>query len=318
MDLSIIIVSYNVKDLARECLDRIGRSKDVLKKEIIVVNNASSDGSAEMIKQNFKDVIIIENKRNIGFAGANIQGIGISKGEFILLVNSDVFVAEDSIEKAVGFMSKNPNCGILGVRIVDKNGQLQPSARYFPTPWRLFLSYSGIGNKFADIPFLRGVDNMKWGHDSVREADWVPGLFFLMRKKMLDKIGFFDPKYFLYYEEVDLCLRAKKNGWKILFYPWAEVIHLGGESAKRIGKITSAGKQLEKFRFKSEFIYFRKNFGIFYVILDFFFIILLDIIGIIKKMLMPAKNISIRGRIKHMGEAWQILAATRLGGLPGN
>jgi len=311
--LSIVVISYNTKEILKECLNRIKNSTEKIDKEIIIVDNASTDGSPAMIKQDFGEYVLIINKENVGFARANNQGIDIAKGRYILLINSDVFVREDSIEKTINCMGKNSNCGILGVRVIDRNGRLQPSGRYFPTPWRLFLSYSGIGSRFPEVPFLRGVDNMKWDHKSLREVDWVPGCFFLLRRKLLDEIGFFDPDYYLYYEEIDLCLRAKRKGWKIIFYPETEVIHLGGESAKKLGSLTPFAAQIQNLKLQSEFKYFRKNFGIIFVILDFIFILLFNLLEILKKAINRKKQIKVSDRLKDIEDACQVLFTTRFG-----
>ncbi|MCQ9206668.1 MAG: glycosyltransferase family 2 protein [Omnitrophica bacterium] len=316
MDLSIIVVAYNVKDLVKKCLTRIRNSEDKLKKEIIFVDNASSDGTAEMIKIDFPEVVLVESTKNLGFIRANNLAYEKVKGKFILLLNSDAFIEEDTLQKTINFMKTNQRCGVLGCRLVDINGNLQPSARYFPTPWRIFLSYSGIGYKFPDIPFLRGIDNMKWNHRSVREIDWVPGCYFLIRRDAIDEIGFLEKDYFLYYDDCDFCLRAKRKGWKVLFYPETEVIHLGGATLKRMNEVTSKGGQNEKFRLRSEFIYFRKHYGILYTLLDFFFIIALDYMEILERLLIQKKHFRTSDKLKHIRMAYDNLVVTRFGERP--
>lgn len=313
MDLSIIIVSYNTKETLRDCLHKITYSDNILKREIIIVDNDSKDGSVEMLKDNFPGVVLIENKKNEGFARANIKGVKIAQGKYVLLVNPDSLIEKDSILKTINFMEQNSQYGILGCRLVNKNGELEPSARYFPTPWRLFLLYSGIGSLSPGISFLRGIDNMLWPHDSVREIDWVPGCYFLIRKKVIEEIGFFDPLFYMYYEEIDFCFRAKKKGWKVAFYPDAKIIHIGGESAKVAGEITKYGKQLEMLRLQSEFIYFRKNCGVLYVFLDFFFIALLDFIRIIKKAIFLRRSKNISDNLRHIALASSLLGLTGFG-----
>ena len=311
--LSIITVTYDVEGVIEKCLFRIGTSKDKYKKEIIVVNNSSTDNTVCVIKEKFPEVTLIENKKNIGFARANNLAYSKIRGKYILALNPDAFVEENTIRKTIDFMEKNPHCGILGCRLVNEAGILQPSARYFPTPYKLFLSYSGIGHRFPDVRFLRGVDNMNWDHKTTREVDWVPGSFFLVRKAMIEEIGFFDDRYYLYYEEIDLCLRAKNKGWKVIFFPGATVVHLGGESAKKIGEITPAGRQIETLKLQSEFIYFRKNYGICYVWLDVFFLFLFDIIEILKRLILRKKHIAIPQKIAHMKIICSNIIATRFG-----
>jgi GT2 family glycosyltransferase len=316
--ISIIIVSYNVAELTKRCLAGIEESNDNLKKEIIIVDNASSDDTANIVKKNFPEVTLIENKENIGFARANNLAYAKAKGKYVLVINPDVFIEKNTLKPMFEFMEQNSECGILGCRLLNHDKKLQPSARYFPTPWRLFLSYSGIGSRFPNIKILRGVDNMGWAHNSIREVDWIPGCFFLIRKTMIDGVGFFDKVFYMYYEEIDLCLRAKKNGWKIFFHPGASVTHLGGESAKKVGKVTPSGKQLERLKLQSEFIYFKKNYNIIYVLLDFFFISLLDFIDILKTIVKKDRQIHISDKLRHVKNAFNILMITKFGTKPIN
>jgi GT2 family glycosyltransferase len=287
-----------------------------LKKEVIFVDNGSSDGTADMVRKNFPETLIIKNRENIGFARANNLAYPKSKGKYILMLNSDAFIKIDTLQKTIDFMEQNRECGVLGCRLIDKEGQLMPSARYFPTPWRSFLNASGIGQKFPNNPFLRGTDNMKWDHCSLREIDWVPGCFLLTRRKIINEIGFLDNAFFLYRDDCDFCLRVKKKGWKVVFYPGTEVMHIGGASAEKIGQITSSGRQNEKLELHSEFLYFRKNHGILYVVLDLFFICLLDIMRVVKRILSRKKTAEIRQISKHMRLAYDSMIVTKFGKRP--
>jgi N-acetylglucosaminyl-diphospho-decaprenol L-rhamnosyltransferase len=147
----------------------------------------------------------------------------------------------------------------LGVRLVGRDGDLQPSCRYFPTPMNVFLSRTGLERFF---PFVRSIDDMIWEHDSVRECDWVPGCYYLVRREVIEQVGLFDPRFFLYYEEVDHCRAVKSAGWKVVFYPHTTVVHVGGESAKSDAKLTEAGRQISEFQIESELLYFRKHHGL--------------------------------------------------------
>ena len=177
----------------------------------------------------------------------------------MLLLNTDAFVSPDTLFKTLGFMEANPQCGILGVKLVGEDGSLQPSCRFFPTPWNVFLASTGL-NRF--FPNARLVDDMNRDHSKIRECDWVPGCFYLARKRLVDQVGLFDPRFFLYYEEVDHCRRARQAGWKVYFYPDTQVVHIGGESAKTDAKLTDAGRQIARIQIESELLYFRKHYGL--------------------------------------------------------
>jgi N-acetylglucosaminyl-diphospho-decaprenol L-rhamnosyltransferase len=155
-------------------------------------------------------------------------------------------------------MDENPRCGILGVKLVGENGELQPCCRYFPTPWNVFLTRTGLDHI---MPGARLVDDMNWDHGSVRNCDWVPGCYYLVRREVIDRVGLFDPRFFLYFEEVDHCWAARDAGWTVTFYPFTSVIHIGGESAKTQGALSSAGQQISALQVESELLYYRKHFG---------------------------------------------------------
>jgi len=274
------------------------QSKDGLKKEVIYVDNGSRDGTTAMIKKKFSIVALIESKENIGFGRANNLGYTKSRGKYILLLNCDAFIGELTLQRVVDYMEKDPECGILGCRLIDKNGQLQPSARKFITPWRLFCLYTDIGRKFPKLSFLKGIDDLTSDHLSIRETDWVNGCFLLVRKRIIEDLGFFLRKdFFMYGEDVDLCLRVKRKSWKVIYYP-EDVVHLGGENSRRIAEVTAEGKQIEKYQLESEFIYFRKNYNILYVLEDIFFLLLKDSLHIVNHAI--KKNLRVGQTVKHM------------------
>jgi GT2 family glycosyltransferase len=156
-------------------------------------------------------------------------------------------------------MDEHPKCGVLGVRLVGADGTLQPSCRYFPTPWNVFLVSTGLQQYF---PGTKLVDDMGWDHASVRQCDWVPGCFYLVRRELIERIGLFDSRYFLYCEEVDHCRAVRKAGWDVVFFPFTEVIHLGGESALSEGVLNPRSRQIEPLQIESELLYFRKHHGL--------------------------------------------------------
>jgi N-acetylglucosaminyl-diphospho-decaprenol L-rhamnosyltransferase len=205
------------------------------------------------------EAVLIENKTNIGFGRANNQAFEKSKGKFVLLLNTDAFIVEGSFNDMLDWFTAAEKCAVAGVKLVNQDGSLQPSCRYFPTPFKLFANRVGLNRLISTTTQL---DDLRWPHDQVRYCDWVPGCFYLIRRNSLSGATLFDAKFFLYYEEVDQCFELKAKGWLVAFYPHITVHHIGGESAKSEGTVDSVSKQLSHLQMESEFIFFRKNFGL--------------------------------------------------------
>lgn len=262
VDLSVIIVNYNTAHLLGQMWAALMRARDDLSLQVIVVDNASRDNSVSLLRQEFGQVHLIVNDTNVGFGRANNQALARATGRYVLLLNTDAFVAPDTLRKTVDYMDAHSDCGVLGVRLVGVDGELQPSCRYFPTPWNVFLARSGMARFF---PKVQMVDEMGWDHASVRDCDWVVGCYYLVRREVIAEVGLFDPRYFLYCEEVDHCQAVKRAGWKVVYFPNTSVVHLGGESAKSEGALT-AGQQISALQIESELLYFRKHLGVFGVL----------------------------------------------------
>lgn len=260
-DVSIIVVNYNTAHLLHDMWHALMASQADLSLQIIIVDNASRDDSVNLLQTDpcFACARLILNAANVGFGRANNQGMQYATGRYVLLLNTDAFLSADTLRKTVGHLDTHPRCGVLGVRLVGRDGSLQPSCRYFPTPWNVFLWSSGL-NRF--FPNVRMVDDMDWDHTSSRECDWMPGCYLLIRKEVIDAVGLFDPRYFLYSEEVDFCHRAKQAGWQSTYFADTTVIHLGGESAKSDSVLTTAGQQISALQIESELLYFRKHYGV--------------------------------------------------------
>jgi GT2 family glycosyltransferase len=260
---SVIIVSYNTRGLLKRCIDAVRDSAVGLSHEIIVVDNGSRDGSAEYLRKEFADVILIESAENIGFAGANNAGYERASGEYIVMLNSDAFLVGDSLAASVALMDRHPEVGLAGGRLVGEDGAWQPSARSFPGLWNHFLTLTGLAGKYSKSRFF-GRPDMTW-IDQDREllCDWVPGAFSIVRRPILERLGFFDERFFLYFEEVDLCRRIRKAGWKVAYWPSIRVIHLGGASTAGFSRklVTKSGMQMSLWRLQSQYLYYRKNYG---------------------------------------------------------
>lgn len=258
-DLSVIVVNYNTRHLLEEFFSSLDQAAKDLSMQCLLVDNASTDGSQAYLQTKAASVEVIFNEVNVGFGRANNQAVPLVQGRYVLLLNTDAFVAPDTLTKTIEWMDANPDCGVLGVRLIGRAGELQPSCRYFPTPLNMFLNRTGLAPLF---PWLRSVDDLDWDHGNVRECDWVPGCYYLMRREVLDRVGLFDPRFFMYYEEVDHCRRVKAAGWKVVFYPHTSVVHIGGESAKSAGNLSRAGRQIPALQIESELLYMRKHYGL--------------------------------------------------------
>lgn len=276
-------------------MNRVRKYGSKIDLETFVVDNASGDGSAEMVSQEFPEVDLTASPRNLGFAAGNNVALRKASGRFLLLLNSDAYLLPGILERTIRFMEENPKCGVLGIRLVGEDGKLQPSARMLPNAWLKFLVISGIASKFPNSHTFGGPDYSWWDHSSVKEVGWVPGAYFLIRREVTDKIGFLDERYFLYSEETDFCLHTKRAGWEVIFYPDAEVIHLGGESSKTTKKrMSGTGKQLIHLRVKSEFRYYRKNFGLCRVLSAAFVEVFWKLVVWIKNFIIRAEDSAIK------------------------
>jgi len=313
VDLSILIVNYNTQHLLAKLFDSLEVASTHLITQIIVVDNASNDNSVDWLQSHQKDFELIVNANNVGFGRANNQGLALAKGRYVLLLNTDAFIAENTLSKTFLYMEKNLQCGVLGVKLVGRKGGLQPSCRYFPTPWNLFLERSGLHRFF---PKILMVDDMEWNHDTSRSCDWVPGCYYLIRREVIDEVGLFDPRYFLYYEEVDHCLAAKNAGWEVHYFPDTSVIHLGGESAKSEGALTNSGSQLEVLQIESELLYFRKNHGLYGLGIHVLLCTLSDCINLLKGILKRKPFNQWSQNIQHSVLVWKLFIRTRAGLYP--
>ncbi len=234
MELSIVIVNYNVKHFIEQCLISVFKAIEKIKAEVFVVDNNSVDGSCSLIKEKFPGVILIENKKNHGFSYANNQAIKQAKGKYILLLNPDTVVEESSFEKCIRFMDKNANAGALTVKMIDGKGNFLPeSKRGLPTPMVSFYKIFGLTRLF---PKSKRFAKYYLGHldkNKMNEIEILPGAFMFLRKEAIDKTGYLDEDYFMYGEDIDLSYRILKAGYKNYYNPETTIIHYKGESTKK-------------------------------------------------------------------------------------
>ena len=242
VDCTIVVVNWNARDLLASCLRSVYAAVSGPHFEVIVVDNGSTDGSTAMVRDQFRQVQLIENQQNEGFAVANNQAIRASRGRYVLLLNSDTLVRQGALEAMVSFADRHPEVGIVGCKLLNADGSLQPSWARFPTFWSE----------------LRGRNVRRWrslADEPAYEVDWVGGACLLARREAIDQVGLLDEGYFMYSEEMDWCYRMVQRGWRVCYLAAAEVTHLGGGSSKRASDALAVALYRSKLRF------FQKHYG---------------------------------------------------------
>ena len=234
MKLSVVIVNYNVKYFLEQCLLSVIKASSHIETEVLVVDNNSSDGSVEYIRQRFPSVQVIANKDNPGFSKANNQAIKIATGEFVLILNPDTLMAEDTYDICIDFMNKHTDAGALGVKMIDGKGNFLPeSKRGLPTPEVAFYKMFGLAQLFPNSRRFGKYHLSYLSKDETNPVDILSGAFMFFRKKVLDEIGYFDETFFMYGEDIDLSYRVLKAGYKNYYLADTTIIHYKGESTKK-------------------------------------------------------------------------------------
>ena len=257
LDVSICIVNWNAADYLRSCLRSIVEQPWQSTWEIILVDNGSTDDSVAMVRQDFPQVSarLIVNPANLGFAAATNQALAAAQGRYLLLLNNDTVVQPGAIDHLVAFADVHCTAGLVGCRLLNPDGSLQPSCRSFPSLWimlcrALYLDKLLPDNRWTGANYLS-----YWPHDTVRTVDVASGCCLLMRRAVLEQIGPLDERFFFYFEETDWCRRAWQAGWKVYFTPEAQVVHFGGRSSSR------QSAKMSVLYLDSLIKYFRKHHG---------------------------------------------------------
>ena len=261
-DISISIVTWNGKETVEKCLRSIFRTRPKIRFEVIVVDNASVDGTKELILQEFPDVLLIQNEENIGYGPAHNRAYRISQGRHLLVLNNDITITEGALEGLVHYMDEHPNVGLVGGRLQNPDGTFQSSANrrfptllgvfleqiFFLTSLRIFLIQKTFGARFS---------RLRWNLEMPQSVAWVGGACMLIRREVMERVGLFDDHFFFYYEDSDLCLRIKKSGWDVVYDPRYCFVHEWGTTTRRhVGKFMMESR-------KSILYYFRKHNGMF-------------------------------------------------------
>jgi GT2 family glycosyltransferase len=232
MDISIVIVSWNARAFLQACLYSLHRCSHRHSVEIIVVDNASQDGSPDMVEEKFPSVRLIRNTENLGFAAANNIGIRMSAGRYISLINSDVSVLGSCIDALADYLDQHPDVGNVGPKLLNEDMTLQSSCRRFPTLWNNICEAIGLSRVFGRSSFFSGEHMLYFSYDRILDVDVLVGCFWMVRRESFETVGLLDEAFFIYAEDVDWCKRCSKSGWRTSFFPEGQAIHTrGGSSA---------------------------------------------------------------------------------------
>ncbi|MBC8413739.1 MAG: glycosyltransferase family 2 protein [Nitrospira sp.] len=263
-DLSVAIVNWNTRELLSDCLSSIYDKTQSLDFDVWVVDNGSTDGSVEMVKQKFPEVLLLENTKNLGFSKANNQVLRKNKSRYVLLLNSDTILLDNALKTLVDLMDSHPDAGASGCQLLNADGSLQLSAGRFPGLWSILFGGEIFNNLYRKVfknsRFFAEYGLSEEEHMHFQEIDHVKGCCLMLRQSVLEKTGLLDEDIFMYFEEIDLCFQIKKTGAKVLYTPEGHIVHLGGQSS--ICREKSVFGNL-----KSQEYYFRKNYGVCYAIL---------------------------------------------------
>jgi N-acetylglucosaminyl-diphospho-decaprenol L-rhamnosyltransferase len=231
-DLSVSVVSYRTPALLRQCLGALERERAQMDMDVTVVDNASGDGSAEMVADDFAWVRLIRNDRNLGFGAAHNQALRIAEGRYVVILNSDATPRVGALQALVGFLDAHPGVAVAGPRLRYPDGRVQPSRRRFPTVATLLFESTQLQRFWPDNAVLRRYYMADRSDDEPQEVDWIVGACLCVRAQAAAEVGLFDERFFMYSEELDWCRRFRAAGWRVAYVPQAEVMHVEGASAR--------------------------------------------------------------------------------------
>jgi N-acetylglucosaminyl-diphospho-decaprenol L-rhamnosyltransferase len=253
VDLSVVIVSWNVCDLLRQCLSTIV-NPGPLSLEVIVVDNASADGSVDMLRAEFPAVQLVANQNNVGFPAANNQGIAVARGRYVLLLNSDAEVVGDGLATMVAFADAHPDVGVVGPQLLNPDGSVQSSRRRLPTLATAFFESTWL-QPYAPRRLLERYYVLDQPDGATLDVDWVKGAALMARREAIEQVGLLDEGFFMYSEELDWCRRFREAGWRVVYLPTAQIVHHEGKSSEQVLAARHVNFQTSKVR------YFRKYHG---------------------------------------------------------
>lgn len=261
VDLTIVIVSYNTRDLLHTCLTSVTRAMAKNAWEIIVVDNASTDGSVQMVKRDFPDVRVLDNSQNEGFARANNMGLRKGLGKYLLLLNSDTEIPKGTIEAVQVFLDQHPDGGVCTCKVLLPDGSIDPAChRGFPTPWASLTYFTGLERLFPHSKLFARYHQWYKGIDSVHEIDSPMGAFYMIRRDVIDSVGYLDEDYFMYGEDLDWSYRIKQAGWKIYYYPLVTVLHKKKQSGRESGD-PALRQKTQRYFYETMKLFYKKHYS---------------------------------------------------------
>jgi N-acetylglucosaminyl-diphospho-decaprenol L-rhamnosyltransferase len=263
-DLSVLIISYNSRHLLDALLGGLARELAPLQAEVVLVDNASNDGSADHVAVHHPWVRLVRSEHNLGFAAGNNLAARHAQGRVLLLLNPDALPEPGAIARGLARLDSDPSVGMAGGLLIGEDGATQPSGRLFPNLLHEFIVLSGLAARYPRSRLWGAMDRTWADPSQPARVDWVPGAFALMSHALFDRLGGFDERFFLYYEEVDLCRRVQAAGHRVMLWPDLRVHHIGGASARTVqgGAVSRSGSQLTLWRARSGLLYYRKNHGV--------------------------------------------------------
>lgn len=253
--LTVQIVNWNAREDLRQALRSLFEHAPTFPFEVLVLDNASQDGSVQIVEKEFPQVRLLVSERNLGFARGHNLLARHARGRYLLLLNPDTVVMRDTLTKLIRFAEAHPEAGIIGPKLLNPDGSLQYSCRRFPNPIAAIFRNTPLGRLFPNNRYTRDYLMLDWDHNSIREVDWVSGAAMLVRREVYQQLGGFDEQFFMYVEDVDLCYRAWQAGWKVLYYPDAIIIHAIGRSTDLV-----ANKMIIAFH-QSMYKFYKKHYA---------------------------------------------------------
>lgn len=263
MDLSILIVTYNSRALIGPLLTHLRAETAAMAAEVVLVDNASADGTAAAVRAEHPWVHVIASDRNLGFAAGNNLAARHARGRTLLLLNPDACPAPGALRRALELLEQNPDVGLAGGELRGTDGSRQPSARMFPTLRDEFFTLAGLAARHPSSRLFARLDRRWADPDLPAAVDWIPGAFVFIPAIVWAQMNGFDERFFMYYEEVDLCRRLQAAGWRVMYWPELQAMHIGGASARTVegARVSRSGSQLEAWRMRSALLYYRKQHG---------------------------------------------------------
>lgn len=261
--LSICIVTYKARDWLKQCLESLGKNTQLSPIEVVVVDNGSNDGVRQMLVENFPDVQLIENEHNEGYTRPMNQSLKKASGRYLMQLNPDTVILPDSVDSLIRFMEQNPVVGICGPKVLNKDGSFQKQCRRGePRPLAVLSYFLGLARFFPNVKQFGEYLLEYEDEDAVIEVDALSGSCMLIRRNVIDQIGYLDEQFYAYQEDTDICRRARLAGWKVYYYPESQIIHYGGQGGSRVKPFQSIIEW-----HKSYWRYYKKHFA-----KDYFFL----------------------------------------------